>query len=320
LLVGLTSASMLLVAAPLIAWAFKEIGYQFTFPSYQQVRQDIALGFPLVLTYVLDFLLSGSDRFLLAYFTSAEAVGQYAPAFTVASIVLMIPKTIGVALPPMLSRLVDSNRRTEAEGMTKTAIRFYLLLGIPFVVGCSLLGGKLLTILATPEVGQNAQYVPGVISAGMLFYGMNLILSSSVAFVALRTKEVVASNIVAATASIVLNVLLIPVFKSIYVPAAVAAVSYLLSYAFLHTRLKGAMDIRLKKSFVVRTILSALLMGVVVVVLNPILGQNTVGIIVEIVVAALSYSAFAAFTGAVSAEERKTLLALVPTLFSRRQR
>jgi O-antigen/teichoic acid export membrane protein len=312
LLLVLTATAMLIVALPLIVGTVREIGVRLVLPTFNQIVQDVRLGLPLVLTYVLDFVLSASDRFLLAYFLSAQAVGYYAPAYTLASIVLMVPKAIGVALPPMLSRLVDAKQGEEAAKLTGTALRFYLLLAIPFVAGCAMLGTDLLTLLANADVAARAGYVPGILALGMLFYGLNLILSSSVAFVTLHTADVVVANVIAGAASVILNVILIPVVRDITAPAVVAVCSFLLSYLFLFRRLQPLMDVRIPFPFVMRAVLASAVMACVLIGLKAIIASHGLIIVIGIPVAVVVYLFAAVRTGALTPSDRMVLKSLVP--------
>jgi O-antigen/teichoic acid export membrane protein len=313
LLLVLTATAMLIVALPLLVGAVREIGVRFVFPTINQIGQDIRLGLPLVLTYVLDFVLSASDRFLLAYFLSAQAVGYYAPAYTLASIVLMVPKAIGVALPPMLSRLVDAKQGEDAAKLTGAALRFYLLLAIPFVIGCAMLGTDLLTLLANADVAARAGYVPGILALGMLFYGLNLILSSSVAFVTLHTTDVVVANVIAGVTSVVLNLLLIPVIRDITAPAVVAVCSFLLSYLFLFRRLQPLMDVRIPVPFVMRTVLASAVMALLLFGLKALITSHALVVLIGIPVAVATYLYAAVRTGALTHSDRMVLKSLVPS-------
>ena len=312
ILLNLTSAAMLLVALVLFIGVVKEIGVRFVVPTLVQIRDDIRLGFPLVLTYVLDFVLSASDRFLLAFFLSAQAVGYYAPAYTLASVVLMIPKAIGVALPPLLSKLVDAKQTEDAAKLTGAALRFYLLLAIPFVVGSALIGPELLRLLANKDVAEKAGHIPGLLALGMLFYGLNLILSSSVAFVTLRTTNVVIANVIAGVTSVSLNTLLIPLFEDIAVPASVAASSFFLSYVFLFKRLQPYMDVRIRLPFVSRTVLASAIMAGTLIVLKSVITNYILIVTVGIPVAAGTYALGAWKTGALSKTDLQILKGLIP--------
>ena len=97
-----------LVALPLTFKMVREIGFKITLPNIPQLVGDIKLGFPLVLVYLVDFILNSSDRYVVTAFMSITAVGYYNSAYALGSFIVLLPKISGVVLPPLVSRAVDS--------------------------------------------------------------------------------------------------------------------------------------------------------------------------------------------------------------------
>ena len=103
------------VSLPFLALLFREIDFRFIFFKIEYLKDQIKIGFPLVLNFVVDFILSASDRFVLAYFMGAFFVGIYVPAYTLGSLILLVPKAIGTVVPQLMSKSIDSENFAQAK-------------------------------------------------------------------------------------------------------------------------------------------------------------------------------------------------------------
>lgn len=224
-------------AAPCLFFAFREMKFGFLF--YGEVRElirDIKLGFPIVLSFVVDFILIGADRYFIAYFLSVTAVGFYNPGYILGSLIIFIPKAMGTALPQLLSRAVDSDSELEAKKMLNYAVKIFLVLAIPYIFGCIALGKMILSILANPQISEKAYWVAPIVSMGTIFYGLNLFIANAL-FVRVKTYAVFKANLMSAIFNLVANLVFIYWFRSIIV----AAITTFFSYAFAFIFLKKAL-------------------------------------------------------------------------------
>ena len=228
--------SIVVIGIPLSVKLVREIGWRFSVYKARELRDDVRLGFPLVVTYVIEFFLSSSDRYVLAYFMGINAVGYYNPGYALGAMLLLIPKVSGVVLPPLLSRAVDKGEGHEARTMVNYLVKGFLLVACPFVVGSYVLGGRLLALLANAEVAASGAVVPAIVALGMLFYGLTMIFAN-VLFVLRRTTVLLRISTVGALLNLVLNVFLLALVRDIVVPAITTAVSYfiVLVYAYRTT-------------------------------------------------------------------------------------
>jgi O-antigen/teichoic acid export membrane protein len=180
--------SAFLIAAPCFWIIFREIGVKFSFYNLEGLVSDIKLGFPLVLNFIVDFILAGSDRYFIAFYMTVSAVGCYNPGYVLGSLIVFIPKAMGTALPQLMSKAVDSKNEYEAQRMLNYALKIFLLLAIPFIFGSMVLGKPILTLLANSKVAENAYLVTPIVALGTLFYGLNIILSN-VLFVRMKNES-----------------------------------------------------------------------------------------------------------------------------------
>jgi O-antigen/teichoic acid export membrane protein len=229
--------AFLMVAAPQLFLLHKDIGLGFRLSRWQELRAEIRIGFPLILSYVVDVILAGGDRYIIAAILSVRDVGFYVPAYTIGSLALVLPKMFGVVLLPLLSQRVDAGDIAGARRLIEGATRVFLLVSIPFVVGAFLLGESVLRIYATDEIAREAWPVIPLVAFGMVFYGL-VLLNINLLFIRLRTGVMFRINAGLAVLNIVLNAVLLKLFAHVAVAAIATLVSYFISYVWLMRNLR----------------------------------------------------------------------------------
>ena len=253
-------ATGIIMTIPYSFLMIKEIGFQLPKFNYKQITEDIRLGFPLMLTFVIDFVLSGSDRFIIAYYMSTTAVGHYNPAYTLGSLIVFIPKVCGVVLPPLLIHAYDRKDELVSNELINYTIKFFLIFVIPFVIGSFILSKPLLTLLANNEVAEAAWFVTPIVALGTLFYGLNIIFSE-ILFVQMKTKMIFYINVFAAVLNLVLNLILMHYFKNIIIAAATTLLSYLISFLIFYKNIQSTIKIKLDYLFIGKIITASAFMG-----------------------------------------------------------
>lgn len=282
--------SSLLVALPLTFKMVREIGFTITLPKIPQLVEDIRLGFPLVIVYVVDFILNSSDRYVITAFMSVTAVGYYNAAYALGMFIVLLPKISGVVLPPMVSKAVDTGNDTEARTMVNYSVKIFLLAAIPFVVGSAVMSKPLLTLLANREVADHAFLVTPIVALGTLFYGLNIILSN-VLFVRLKTAVIFKANFIAAILNVGLNLLIFSFIRNILVAAISTFLSYLVAFIFIHRAVNLDWPVDYDVKTIIKSIMAASVMGVVLVLISSrlvigmprvasVMGEIIIGIIV----------------------------------------
>jgi O-antigen/teichoic acid export membrane protein len=266
--------SSILVALPLTIKMIREIGLRFVLPSLRDLAEDIKLGFPLVLFYLVDFILNSSDRYIITAYISIVAVGYYNSAYALGSVIALLPKISGVVLPPFMSRAVDAGSEAEAQTMVNYTLKFYLLAAIPFVVGSALMSKPLLTLLANKEVADNSFIVTPIVAMGILFYGLNLILSI-VLFVRLKTTVLFKANSIAAVGNLALNLIILYFLRNILVAAISTLISYFVAFIVLHRIVATDWPLDFDFKTIIKSVMASLVMGFVLILMSSWLVHDT---------------------------------------------
>jgi O-antigen/teichoic acid export membrane protein len=283
--------TLIVISVPLLVIIFREIRFGVFGFRVKTIVEDIRLGFPLVLSYVLDFILSGSDKYVIAVFMTTTAVGCYSPACTLGSLVILLPKVFGVVLPPLLSNAADSGRDNEIKTLVNYSIKIFLLIGIPFTAASFVLSKPLLEVFANKQVADAAYLATPIVAAGILFYGLNLILSN-VLFVQLKTRIMFAVNILSAGLNLLLNIVFIYLFKSILVAAVTTLVSYMVSFVVLNLQMKQYLRVSYDLPVVLKCSISSVLMGFILHWVRLTFGGGSGTLFLSMLVGIITYIAF----------------------------
>lgn len=226
----------LLVSLPFLILLVKELNVKLIFFKFHELKEQIKIGFPLVLNFVADFILAASDRFVLAYFMGAFAVGLYVPAYTLGALILLVPKAIGTVVPQLMSKGVDSGNFAQAKSLFNNSIKIFMLVTIPFIFGIYLIGHEALMLLANEEVAKEGMYIATIVAVSSLFYGFNLLMSQA-NMVDLKTGVIFKANAIAAVFNLISNITLLYFIQSIYIPAITTVVSFMIATMYFYKSL-----------------------------------------------------------------------------------
>ena len=252
--------SAFLVAVFCFLVIFKDIGINFFFYRIKELIVDIKIGFPLVLNFIVDFILAGSDRYFIAFFLTVSAVGYYNPGYVIGSLMIFIPKAMGCAMPQLLSKAVDKGSEYEAQRMLNYAIKIFLLLTIPFIFGSMVLSKQILTLLANRDVAENAYLIVPIVALGTLFYGLNIILANAL-FVRMKTYAIFKMNLLASVFNLLANLILFYFFKNIIVAATTTFLSYFIAFIYVYKIVKKNWPVDFHRVAILKFILASLFMG-----------------------------------------------------------
>jgi O-antigen/teichoic acid export membrane protein len=254
-----SALSALLIAVPSFRMVFRENGVKLRYYKRAGLISDIRLGFPLILGFMVDFILAGSDRYLIAIYLSVTDVGYYVPGYVLGSLIIFLPKAMGTVLPQLLTRAVDGGNEGEARTMLNYAVKLFLLLAIPFAFGCLAVSKPVLTLLANQEVAQKAFWIAPIVAVGAIFYGLSLILSNAL-FVKLRTKAIFKMNLLAAIVNLAANAIFIFIFRSLIVAAITTLLSYLIALIYAYRIVSADWPINLGMGTIIKSVAASAVM------------------------------------------------------------
>lgn len=228
--------AVFLVVLPAIILIYREIHPRFIVYKFSEIKEQVKLGFPLILNYIVDFILAASDRFILAYYMGAIAVGLYVPAYTLGSVILLVPKAIGTVVPQMMSKSLDDGNFMQAKNIFFNSMKIYGVLSIPFIFGIYLVSYDALLLLTNSQVAEKGQAIATIVAIGSFFYGLNIIITQA-NMVDLKTKIIFKANAIAAIVNVILNIAILHFIQNIYVPAITTLLSFFIATVYFYKEL-----------------------------------------------------------------------------------
>lgn len=242
----------------------RDIG--FALPRFRQMRDYLRFGVPLVPTSFFFWVIHFSDRLLIGRFMGSAAVGVYAAAYNVASMVQKISAPIYFVLFPVASRLWDKGEKRECEGHFTYAVKFFLLLAIPATLGLTVLSRVLLRTLTTEEFVRGSAIVPLVAAGYVLLQSLGV--GEYALMLAQRTRTILLLLIPSAILNVLLNIALLPAFGPVG-----SAVATLLTYAAFSASLyvMGARHLKFSVNlgFVLRCLVASAVMAFAIAQARP---------------------------------------------------
>ncbi|MDD5258631.1 MAG: lipopolysaccharide biosynthesis protein [bacterium] len=241
----------------------REIGFSIPALKVKQIIEDIRLGIPLIFSYILEFIMYSSDRYIIGGLLSANAVGLYSPAHSVGGVIGVVPKALNMSLLPSLAKATDEKKSHEVRNTLHYSIKLFLVIAIPFIAGSLVVGKDVLALFTNWQVAEASFWCVPFIALGILFYGINLILTNLL-LIQLRTKMLFYVNMISGTISLTLNLIFISIYKSILVAAITSFISFFISFSIVNITVKRHFVFTYGAKEINKFILSALLMSIVI--------------------------------------------------------
>ncbi|MBU2567620.1 MAG: flippase [Elusimicrobia bacterium] len=240
-----------------IGLTFRFIPKFFQRPDLTYIKKILSLAWPFALGFVVAAILTSTDTVMLGFIKTPEIVGQYSVGVRVIQVLLIIPALFSVALLPSLSRFIEDKKRLL--DITKKALSYIMMLGVPL-----LLGGVLTAPQLIPKIF-GIQYELGILSFQILLLLMIIIFPVIIFDYILLALNLQVKNlqytVIAATANIFLNLLLIPLY-SLYGAALATVLAQGINLALTTNLIKKTLgDTGFQLQPLVKFILASMLMA-----------------------------------------------------------
>lgn len=197
-------------------------------------RQIAAYGLPLAATSTLAFLVTGSDRFMLAGFIDTAAAGQYAVGYDLAQFTLgLLLSIVNLAAYPIIVNTFEKQGEEKAQSALRWTLNLMLLIGLPATVGLAVLATNIAMVLVGSGFeAAAALIIPGIAVAALLA-GLKAFYLDLAFQLRGNTITQVWVLLVTVVLNIGLNVILIPragIAGAVYATVAANVVAILLSW------------------------------------------------------------------------------------------
>lgn len=285
-----TAISSCLVLAGLLSILVHERKIRIKNISLLFLKKSIEYSSPLILFELSNMLLSMGDRYLIQYYMGSEAVGIYSAGYNLSDMVQStISSPLRLAVMPIYLSIWNREGDESARQFISNALNYYLMLGIPVILGMSWFGKEMIVLLATSkflEAYNIMPYIilPLVINGAFTLFGAGL-------FIQKKTKLLMYLTLSSGLLNILLNIFLIPSFGILG-----AAYATLISYSVLAFLIAVSSYRYLKIKIQIAPILKYIILSIIVLSLLSKYPVNTNNqILAKFFLAAILYLIFIIF-------------------------
>lgn len=194
-------------------------------PSAHVIGGVLRLGTPLLPHVVSSWVLSLSDRLLIAGLVGVTAAGQYGLVAQLASVGTILATELNRALAPEYGRVISGSDGAEAR--LARIVRVQRLLSVPIFVGTALAALFFVLVLAPDEYHHGVGWAL-VLCAGLMLYSWYYPPMNCLSIIEGKTVRMPFITASAAVLNVVVNLVLLGEFGPV-----VAAYSTVLGYALL---------------------------------------------------------------------------------------
>lgn len=234
---GAYVAAYLIAACVGLWYVYKLTDISPSVPGDTHVRELVSFSAPLFLTGVLSLVLSDVDTLMLGALSTQADVGIYNVVYPTAILLLIFLRSFRFLYMPRISELDEADQRAAIRSNYDLITKWLYFTTTPVLVLFVVRSEWIITLL------YGAEYAPGsralvILALGFYFHsvlGLNGTTLTSLGW----TRAILAVNIVAAVANIVLNLYLIPRYSLIG-----AAVATTLSYVLINALYSSVLYVR----------------------------------------------------------------------------
>ena len=293
----------------LVFYLIKKIGFKF--PNFSIVKKYLSFGIPTMADGLSYWIVTSSDRYLIAFFLGIVFVGYYVPAYSIAYLLSAFIFPMSFVLSVVLPKSFDQNNMPEVKNYLKHSLKYFLAVMIPAAFGVSILSKQLLLVFSTKEIANNAYFVVPFIAASMLVYGASYFFSQILVLFK-KTKTIASIWITAAFFNLGLNIIFIPAF-GILGAAITTFLAYLCAFLLIHRFAFKELQFKIEWVFIFKVSAASILMTVLIFWLSL---QGLAGLVLSILLGIAVYLFLMALLKGFNKKEIIFLRSLKDSLFT----
>lgn len=248
------------------------------------------------------------DKTLLGILGSYSDVGIYEQGQKLTSILITVVSSLGAVMLPRVANLLSEKKEKEAQNMVRFSFILYNLIIFPMIFGLIAVN-EVFVKLFLGENFQDVKYVLYIIVFNIMFIGWTNILGYQVLVARNKNKEFMLSTTIPAFVSVIVNIVVIPLFgyigasmTSVAVEILVFAIQWYYSRNIINKNLLFNIDL-------IKIISASLLMFIAIMLCKYMLGlEGVVGLLIYIGVGGITYVIMNIVLRTINIKEIRTLL------------
>lgn len=168
-------------------------------------------GAPLTATFALSYIVSASDRFILASFLGEAEAGLYSASYDLANQSLTLAMSIvNLAAYPLAVRALESGGHDSAKAQMRKNAVMLLAIALPSATGLAVLSPNIAKVVLGDSFSTATAFLLPIVALGSLLAGIRAYIFDLAFQLGRWTKGQILVMSVAATTNVLLNLLWIP--------------------------------------------------------------------------------------------------------------
>lgn len=267
----------------------------------KEIQKDLWFyGMPLIGNMIATSILNKSDIYIITNYWGEDKAGIYQTNYSIiASAFILIASGAMRGSYPTILKAWNDGSREKSEELLKVAIRNYLLVSIPAVVGVFSISDMIAQVLFD-NLYWEGHTVMGFVALGMMFLGLTEYaikpweLNSN-------TKEIVKRSMFSGICNIIMNLCFISVYGYKFAGLS-TAISFCLYFILALIGTRKHMKFQLDMKAFSKIIGASFVMAVSVYICKSIVNNNFTGMVICVMFAVIFYGITLYLTGEIKNE------------------
>ena len=170
------------------------------------IKEALLFNLPLLPHYLSVYVLSSSDRIMIANLVNNAAVGFYSIAYAISSICLLLWTAVNGSLVPYTYNKIRNNDITSL----KKSVNILMITVASFCICIILIAPEIFDVVAPKAYHEGKYVIPAIV--GGIFFQTQYSIYANVLYYVRKPKFVMVASLTAALLNILLNYIFIPRF------------------------------------------------------------------------------------------------------------
>jgi O-antigen/teichoic acid export membrane protein len=239
----------------------------YVFPDFSILIKFLKYGLPTLPSSMSFWIVNLSDRYFISFFLGTAAVGIYSASYSLGNIPRMFSALINFIIMIAISKLYDEGKYDEVKDHLSYALKYFLMLAIPYVFGSLFMSNSIIKLLTTNEIAEGSSYVTFIVSFAHLILGIYSVFTY-VLLVTKKTKILTFTWIISLPLNLILNYIFIP-YVGIIGAACTTLVAYLIAMVYIIYYSNKEFKFNIDWNFIFKSIFSSIMMSIFILYNNP---------------------------------------------------
>ena len=272
--------------------------------DWKYIKRALAFSLPLVTLMISNWVITASDRYFLAFFHDAIAVGYYSYVYSLLNFIGVLGIIAGLVVYPYMAEAWNTGKKKKSNFLFNASLKYALILTIPSLVGVFILRNEIISMLSGVKYLEATSLIPillifPLIEVIILVFQKPLLLAN-------RTKEIASIFGIGMILNALLNLFLIPRW-SMHGAAFATMITYVVMFFAFLVLVKKYCSFNFEFLKIERMIVSTVIMGAFIFFITP---ENIFTKIVTILFGAIIYTVMVFASGVFVKEEEELLHSL----------